>query len=223
MQIKIPTIKKSFKIGFGLALALVAISSISYSFISYNNLTKEEKAVKKWDGKVKRYFYDEDTFEVYGSFFKIKKSYITARHVITEAIYTYPDFASEDILWENGLNGLDVSIYRKGSIGKYKFQEVYIGCKTIALGYPAGSSDIQYRYGKVFTKRDGVQWVSTISEPNEPVTSGMSGGLVLLSCDGGKYIPSGVLVTRNSKFTQTDTNLKQHSYDFVSIVDALKN
>ena len=221
MNFTIPKIKKSFKLGFGLAIASVLLLMSSCSLISYNKLSKEEKVVKKWDGKVKRYFYDEDSFEVYGSFFKIRKSYITARHVITEAFYTYPDFAKEDMLWENGLNGLDISIYRKGSIGKYKFQEVSRGCKTIAIGYPAGSKEIEYRYGSVLTQRNNQQWISTISKPKEPVTNGMSGGLVLASCNEGKYLPAGVIVTRNWKADVNNTNVKQHSYDFVSITDAL--
>jgi len=166
---------------------------------------------------VRRHFFDEERFETYGSFFNLWGGWATAAHVTEAASQIIPGFASGPL------------IERPGSL---KLDAAFMGCtfpttappqltahqRVEVLGFPAGSAAVARRLGQVHARRpEGVSWIVRIESPNEPVTSGMSGGVVV---DLKTKEPVGIIIERNSKADLDLDPEQDHSLNIVSLHDA---
>ena len=162
---------------------------------------------------VRRYFYNEPGFQTYGSFFAHWSGWITAGHVITEAGGNLPDFAA--VISSNWPGGLDAATLGC-TLPKQKPQEPKRGQDIICIGFPAGSSVAASRRGKVYFRRSETSWIAHIIAPDEPVVSGMSGGVVL---DAETNTPIGIIITRNSPADLNNDRDPDESCDFTALSD----
>lgn len=161
--------------------------------------------------EVRRYFYDEPTFQTYGSFFAHWGGWITAGHVLTSAKSLIPDFASGDIKnWPGGLDAATIGCTPPASAPAAPFA----GQAIIVRGYPAGSRYLEERSGQVYLERETGRWIAHIKKPDEPVVTGMSGGAVI---DAGSGHAIGILITRNSPADLDADFDPDQSCDFIAL------
>jgi hypothetical protein len=162
---------------------------------------------------VRRHFYNEPGFQTYGSFFAHWDGWITAGHVMTEASDILPIFAERmDVSWPDGLDAATLGCTLPNSAPPAPFNGQAITC----IGFPAGSSAPAIRTGKVYLNRGGGSWIAHIISPDEPVVSGMSGGVVIDSESGE---PIGIIITRNSPADLNNDRDPDESYDFTALFD----
>ena len=162
---------------------------------------------------IRRYFYNEPGFQTYGSFFAHWDGWITAGHVISEAGGKLPDFAMSMMAdWPGGLDAalLDCRLPAE------KPGEPVRGQDVICIGFPAGSDVAARRRGKVYFRRSDTSWIAHIIAPDEPVVSGMSGGVVL---DAATNVPIGIIITRNSPADLNNDRDPDESCDFTALSD----
>lgn len=161
---------------------------------------------------VQRHFFNQRGFQTYGSFFPLWGGHITAAHVFDASGELLPPFANGRV--ENWVGGLDAAL---------------IGCQVphqcppaprpnedaYCIGFPAGSSHPAKRHAKIYITRPGTDhvWIARITTPDEPVVTGMSGGVVV----NGDGHPIGILITRNSPADLNNDRDPDESFDFVSL------
>lgn len=185
---------------------------------------------------IRRHFYDEATFETYGSFFAHWGGWITAGHVTDAADDLVPPFASAPltawpIVTSDGLldtqfpdpidlenvNKLDASLFGC-TLPSQKPAQLLENQRVTIHGFPAGSSFMSTREGAVYLRGSTERkWIIEITSPSEPVTSGMSGGAVLDAATGE---PVAIIVERNGKADiDGDTIPMEHSLRVISLHD----
>ncbi len=169
---------------------------------------------------IRRYFYNEPGFQTYGSFFAHWDGWVTAGHVISEAGGKLPSFAGKMTAdWPGGLDAALLGC----RLPARKPAEPVRGQDVICIGFPAGSDVAARRRGKVYFRRSDTSWIAHIISPDEPVVSGMSGGVVL---DAKTQEPIGIIITRNSPADLNNDRDPDESCDFTALCDvwqAVKN
>lgn len=163
---------------------------------------------------VRRYFYDDDIVTTYGSFYAYWDGWITAGHVIRDIKHTVPPFASGDVVYRP--DGLDAALIGC-TLPVAQPAQLTEGMEILVVGYPAGSAAPAYRKGAVhYTVPGSGKWIIRIDEPNEPVVSGMSGGVAI---DIATQKPVGIIIEANHQAQlDQDTDLDQ-SLNIVSLRD----
>lgn len=165
------------------------------------------------DLEVRRYFYNEAGFQTYGSFFSHWGGWLTAGHVVTEASGLIPPFASGEIhAWPDGLDACTIGC----RLPAQPPDPPRAGQNLIIMGYPAGSRHLEERRGSVYFERAPGVWIAHIQTPDEPVVTGMSGGVVI---DAETRTPIGILITRNSPADLNADRDPDESADFVALTD----
>lgn len=162
---------------------------------------------------VRRHFYNEPGFQTYGSFFAFWDGFITAGHVLSEASGLLPPFASHATHnWPGGLDAalLDCRLPDAAPDAPYPGQAVTM------IGFPGGSSVASTREGKVYIRRSDLSFIAHIITPDEPVVTGMSGGVVL---DTLTQTPIGIIITRNSPADLNADRDPDESCDFTALSD----
>ena len=162
---------------------------------------------------IRRWFYNEPGFQTYGSFFAHWGGWVTAAHVLTEAGGKLPDFARS--IGENWPGGLDAALL-DCDLPADKPAAPVAGQDVICIGFPAGSDVAARRKGKVYIRRSDLSWIAHIITPDEPVVSGMSGGVVL---DAKTNTPIGIIITRNSPADLNNDRDPDESCDFTALSD----
>ncbi len=161
---------------------------------------------------VKRHFYNEAGFQTYASFFAHWQGVITAGHVMTECGNRMPPFATgQRHCWPSGLDAALLGCTLPKNCPPDPKPNQAITC----IGYPAGSSHASVREAQVYMQRPNTPdvWIARIITPDEPVVTGMSGGVVM----GQSNQPVGVLITRNSPADLNNDRDPDESFDFVSL------
>lgn len=162
---------------------------------------------------VRRHFYNEPGFQTYGSFFAYWDGFITAGHVLSEASDLLPPFAhAATHKWPGGLDAalLDCRLPDTAPDAPYPGQAVTM------IGFPGGSSVAATREGKVYIRRSDLSFIAHIITPDEPVVTGMSGGVVL---DTATQTPIGIIITRNSPADLNADRDPDESCDFTALSD----
>lgn len=162
---------------------------------------------------IRRHFYNEPGFQTYGSFFAHWGGWVTAGHVLTEAAGKLPDFAhAVTANWPNALDAalLDCTLPATRPDAPKRGQDI------ICIGFPAGSDVAARRTGKIYIRRSETSWIAHIIAPDEPVVSGMSGGVVL---DAITKTPIGIIITRNSPADLNNDRDPDESCDFTALCD----
>lgn len=163
--------------------------------------------------EVRRHFYNEAGFQTYGSFFAHWDGWITAGHVLSEAADLCPPFAKGDMqCWPDGLDAAVIGC----TLPLIAPNPPRAGQEVIIKGYPSGSRHIEERRSTVYFERSPGTWIAHIKTPDEPVVTGMSGGVVV-DVDSG--IPIGILITRNSPADLNSDRDPDESADFVALCD----
>ena len=161
---------------------------------------------------VKRHFYNEAGFQTYASFFAHWEGIITAGHVMTECSNQLPPFANGHMrCWPSGLDAALLGCKLPKNCPPNPKPSQMVTC----IGYPAGSSHPSHREAQVYIQRPNTQdvWIARIITPDEPVVTGMSGGVVM----NQNKQPIGVLITRNSPADLNNDRDPDESFDFVSL------
>jgi len=164
-------------------------------------------------GTVRRHFYNEPGFQTYGSFFTGWNGWITAGHVLDEAQGLAPPFADGTIeKWPEALDAAVIGC----TLPDEQPPAPQPGQMVKCIGYPAGSSYPAQREAKVYMERPGKPdtWIAHILSPDEPVVTGMSGGVVI---DMQTEQPVGIIITRNSPADLNNDRDPDESLDFVSL------
>ncbi len=171
--------------------------------------------------EVRRHFYNQPSFQTYGSFFAHWGGWITAGHVLTSASDLAPPFAKGLVQsWPQGLDAAVVGC----ALPSQPPKPPRTGQRVIIKGYPAGSRYLEERQAKVYYERKpltgsteaGSTWIAHILLPDEPVVTGMSGGVVV---DAQSNTPIGILITRNSPADLDSDQDPDESCDFVALSD----
>lgn len=164
-------------------------------------------------GMVRRNFYNEAGFQTYGSFFSSWNGWITAAHVLDEAKGLLPIFA--DGLVDKWPAGLDAALIGC-RLPNEPPQAPVSGQRVKCIGYPAGSNYPAEREAKIYMERPGHAdtWIAHILVPEEPVVTGMSGGVVI---DLQSETPIGIIITRNSPADLNNDRDPDESLDFISL------
>lgn len=162
---------------------------------------------------VRRHFYNERGFQTYGSFFRCWDGWITAGHVLDAAGGRRPPFATGHT--ETWPGALDAGLIGC-SLPKSPPATPYAGQDLICTGYPAGARAPETRRAKCYIERPGQphQWIGHILMPDEPVVTGMSGGLVADAQTGAAV---GIIITRNSPADLNNDRDPDESLDFISL------
>ena len=164
-------------------------------------------------GTVRRHFYNEAGFQTYGSFFSGWNGWITAAHVLDEAQGLAPPFADGNIeKWPDALDAALIGCTLPQDQPPAPRSSQMIKC----IGFPAGSSYPAVREAKVYIERPSKPdtWIAHILAPDEPVVTGMSGGVVI---DVQTETPIGIIITRNSPADLNNDRDPDESLDFVSL------
>jgi len=152
-----------------------------------------------------RHFYNGKGFQCFASFFPLWDGWATAGHVLTDAAHNWPAFTGngEADIWPDGLDA------------------ALKGCRlpdTKPRGPVAGrrSRHMEFRDGVIYIERGAGSgtWIIHITQPDEPVVSGMSGGPVI-DIDSGD--PIGIVITRNSPADLNADKDPDESCDFVAL------
>ncbi len=163
--------------------------------------------------EVSRHFYNENEFQTYASFFRAWGGWITAGHVLDAAQDIIPPFARGAMKkWPGALDAALIGCTPPPNRPKDPVPGMGVKC----IGFPAGSEQPASRTGKVYMERPGQVdvWIAHILTPDEPVVTGMSGGIVL---DTLSEKPIGIIVTRNSPADLNADRDPDESFDFVSL------
>lgn len=166
------------------------------------------------DPRLRRHFYNQRGFQTYASFFEHWGGFITAGHCLTEAQDLLPPFArGADVICHP--DGLDAALIGC-TLPESAPAKPYAGQDVIISGYPAGSRHIEIRKGKVYIARPGApgNWIAHIIDPDEPVVTGMSGGMVI---DAQSKQPIGIIITRNSPADLNNDRDPDESCDFTAL------
>lgn len=165
------------------------------------------------DRRVRRHFYNERGFQTYASFFEHWDGFITAGHCLTEAQDLTPPFARGDVICQP--DGLDAALIGC-NLPSAAPPAPYAGQDVVMMGYPAGARTAEIRKGKVYIARPGApgNWIAHIIDPDEPVVTGMSGGMVM---DAGSGEPIGIIITRNSPADLNNDRDPDESCDFTAL------
>lgn len=165
--------------------------------------------------ELRRYFYEGQSQQTYGSFFRLWGGWATAGHVVSAMQHRPPPFAKGGVVL--GGDALDVALI--GCTLPDRAPALpYEGQELVAMGFPAGAHLPAIRRCKVYQRRPGSQvWISQISAPGEPVVVGMSGGVVF---DERTQTLVGVIVHRNSPADLDGDGQLDQSLDFVALADA---
>ena len=160
---------------------------------------------------IARYFHNHSNFQCFTSWFSHWGGHISAGHCVTEAQGHIPDFAKGDnISWPQGLDAALIGC----TLPPHKPAAPKIGLEVIIYGYPAGSRHLESRKGVIYYEREAGRWICHITDPDEPVVTGMSGGPVL---DAQSLIPIGITITRNSPADLNRDRDPDESADFIAL------
>ncbi|RKQ71761.1 trypsin-like peptidase [Litorimonas taeanensis] len=163
------------------------------------------------DLDVRRYFHNERGFQCYTTWFAYWGGWISAGHCVSEAMDHTPDFAPDDCTsWPDGLDAALAGCTKPAA----RPQSPKIGQSVILMGYPAGSRTPEIRKGTVYYERMPGQWIAHITDPDEPVVTGMSGGPVI---DAQSGHPIGIIITRNSPADLNNDRDPDESADFIAL------
>ena len=163
--------------------------------------------------EVRRHFYNEAGFQTYGSFFSHWDGWITAGHVLTEAAGLMPPFTKgKSESWPDGMDAAVIGC----TLPLIAPDPPRAGQDVIIKGYPAGSRHLEERRGSVYFERAPGVWIAHIKTPDEPVVTGMSGGVVV---DASSGLPIGILITRNSPADLNADRDPDESADFTALYD----
>ena len=162
-------------------------------------------------GDVRRHFYNEREFQTYATFFAHWDGWITAGHCMTDVNDILPPFAGGDLIsWPDGLDGAVIGCKLPPSPPLAPIR----GQAVIIQGFPAGSRHLETRRASVYYERTPGTWIAHITEPDEPVVTGMSGGAVVDAASGAAL---GIVITRNSPADLNNDRDPDESCDFVSL------
>lgn len=160
---------------------------------------------------IRRHFYNEPGFQSYSTFFAHWEGWITAGHCMTDVNDILPPFASGELIsWPDGLDGATIGCRLPVSCPSKPVR----GQDVTIQGFPAGSRHMETRRAVVYFERTPGTWIAHITEPDEPVVSGMSGGAVLDTQTG---TPIGIVITRNSPADLNNDRDPDESCDFISL------
>jgi hypothetical protein len=163
---------------------------------------------------VRRYFFDDDTVNTYGTFYAHWGGWITAAHVVRDIKFTTPPFASGDLTYQP--DGLDAALVGC-RLPVAEPEQLREGMPIKVIGFPAGSPVPAIREGAVhYTVPGSAKWIIRIDSPHEPVVSGMSGG-VAINRETGK--PIGIIIEANHKANLDPDPELDHSLNIVSLCD----
>lgn len=174
---------------------------------------------KDGQSTIARHFFNERGFQTYASFFAHWDGWITAGHVLDDCGHALPPFVQNDAAGRCGVEkwptGLDAALLGCTVPAKRPL-DPRAGQAVCAIGFPAGSAHAARRSAKVYLERPGAPgiWIARITEPDEPVVSGMSGGMVQDEKTGA---PIGILITRNSPADLNNDRDPDESFDFVAL------
>ena len=206
--------------GRGWARRLVASSRKAYGIYDQAKRESEEQAARTSPSghtspvKLKNFFFNDPTAQVYGSFFQHWGGWITAGHTIKAMRNRAPTFASGHLIAEPG--GLDAGLIGC-SLPSSAPPEPKRGQKVIAMGYPAGSPAPAARVCEIVEAHDDKPfWLARILTPDEPVVVGMSGGIVF---DELTKEPIGIITHRNNPHDFEPDGKLDQSLNFVSLAD----
>lgn len=210
----------------------------NYDFVVFDTSEANDVAPRDFVGNqidIRRHFFDEATFETYGTFFALWDGWISAGHVADAAADGVPPFASEPLVkWpivDDGLlnaafpneidrinvDKLDAALYNC-HVPTDQPAQLQDNQLVTVHGFPAGSAFMSSREGYVYLRASNERkWIIAITSPSEPVTSGMSGGVVLDVQTGD---PVAIIVERNSKSDiDGDQIPMEHSLRVISLHD----
>ena len=160
---------------------------------------------------VRRYFHNGRGSQCYTSWFAHWDGWISAGHCVTDTGGHLPTFASgETVSWPDGLDAALVGC----TLPARKPAAPRIGQAVTMIGYPAGSRNAERREATIYHERMPGQWIAHISEPDEPVVTGMSGGAVIDTATGQ---PVGIIITRNSPADLDNDRDPDESADFIAL------
>lgn len=173
---------------------------------------------------VRRYF----SGLAWGTYWQIWDGWITADHVYQQVRANPPDFAPGSVTRRPGI--IDAAFFGK-RLPDRKPRPPIPGERVYIIGFPGGSDRPSLRYGQVYIDRaapgnpdytnpDTIVLIK--AQPRnaetagfEPVTGGMSGGLVM----SDTYEPLCVLVSQNGQTDLTRDGIPDASADCVSLAD----
>lgn len=162
---------------------------------------------------IRRYFHNERGFQCYTTWFSHWGGWISAGHCVSEAMGHAPDFTKGACLtWPDGLDAALVDC----DLPATSPPSPIIGQSVILKGFPAGSRSLESRGGRIYHERQKGQWIVHITEPDEPVVTGMSGGPVIDVASGK---PIGIIITRNSPADLNNDKDPDESADFIALSD----
>lgn len=169
---------------------------------------------------IRRQFVKTETSQVYGTVWDYCNVTIGARHVDEETRGVPPPAALGAALPTSP----DIDAVFYGSDWNCEFARNPIDGERIWLmGYPAGSDALSTRRGTVFLKRSATDTYIILFDPysladflGEPVSGGMSGGLVMSE----DLEPIGILITQNSQFDSDKDGESENGADVVGLKTA---
>ena len=165
------------------------------------------------DPDIRRYFHNQPGFQCYTSWFAHWGGWISAGHCVTDASGHVPDFASGAVVsWPDGLDAALAGC----TLPNARPAAPRIGQAVEMIGFPAGARVAERRSGTVYHERMPGQWIAHITDPDEPVVTGMSGGAVV---DATTRQPIGILITRNSPADLNNDRDPDESADFIALCD----
>lgn len=207
---------------FGLGWARRLVSSARAAYGLFDRSITAPAAVRTMvtpPSEVKRYFYESQRGQTYGTFFRLWGGWATAAHVIEEMDGAVPPFAAGGL--QIRPDQYDAAVIG-GQLPAAPPPEPTKGLAVTAIGYPAGALVASHRHSRVYLKRPGAGpqvWIAEVLSPEEPVVVGMSGGMVF-ETETGRII--GILVHRNSPADiDRDGDLDQ-TFDFVALSDVYR-
>ena len=207
--------------GLGWARRLVSASRAAYGLFDRTLVSPPTKMPEVTPpSEVKRYFYESQRGQTYGTFFRLWGGWATAAHVIEEMDNVVPPFAGG--LLQIRPDSYDAAVIG-GRLPAAPPPEPAKGMAVTAVGYPAGALAPSHRYSRVYLKRPGEGpqvWIAEVLSPEEPVVVGMSGGMVF-ETETGRIL--GIIVHRNSPADiDRDGDLDQ-TFDFVALSDVYRS
>jgi len=171
---------------------------------------------------VERLFYNSKTQQTFISYWRAFDGIFTAGHCLTECQLNTPPGTPHFDKWQHNMDGLDISTYGFDNFCP-SLIDIYEGQEIIAMGYPAGSRNLEIRRGWVHIEREDGIWIGAIKNPAEPVVVGMSGGLVIGKDKATmKWGPIGVITHRNSPAKIDKDDKADESLDFVALSYVLR-
>ena len=179
------------------------------------------EAIAKENFSIRRQFVKTETEQIYGTIWDYCNVTIGARHVHEETRGVLPPAALGAALPTSP--NVDAVFY--GSDWNCEFARNPIDGERIWLmGYPAASDALSTRRGTVFLKRSATDTYIVLFDPysiadffGEPVSGGMSGGIVMSE----DLEPIGILITQNSQFDSDEDGESENGADVVGLKTAV--